>query len=326
MIRERTTTGRRLPPLNALRIFEAVGRHLSMSEAALELHMTQGAVSQQVRSLESYLGLALFHRGSRAITLTAAGQSLFSSVSPALASIATATRAARRKASSNVVVLSTVASLAAWWLLPRASALESALPGASLRVEISRIAVRFDSEDVDLAVRYGVGPWPGLIARPLFQLRVAAVAARGYGPRAGQRADEWIGSGEARVLLDPLHDHWTRWTAHHGIERALIESRLLMVDDMNVLLGAARAGQGVALVPLFLVLPELRDGKLVMLDREILLIEGGYWLVHRPHEDRRIVTAVMSWIEEQARATEHELTELLGAGSRREWPRSVLGA
>jgi LysR family glycine cleavage system transcriptional activator len=311
VIRDEAITGRRLPPLNALRIFEAVGRHLSMSGAARDLHMTQGAVSQQVRSLESYLGVALFLRGSRALALTAAGQSLFSSVSPALAAISMATRATRRKACSKVVALSTVASLASWWLLPRVSALETAVPGVLLRIEVSRISVRFESEDMDLAIRYGVGPWPGLVSRRLFQLRVAAVVAKGQGPRKRQRAEDWIGNGEARILVDPLHDHWSTWSAHHGVDRSRIDSRLLMVDDMNVLLGAARAGQGVALVPLFLVLQDLREGKLEVLDREVLQIAGGYWLVQPTGEGRKVVVDVSTWIEEQAQATEHELSALL---------------
>jgi LysR family glycine cleavage system transcriptional activator len=171
--------------------------------------------------------------------------------------------------------------------------------------------VRFATEDVDLAIRYGTGPWPGVVSRPLFQLRVAAVAASGYGPRVGQRTEHWISNGAARVLIDPLHDHWTTWCVQHRIERAHIESRLLVLDDMNVLLGAARAGQGIALVPLFLVLQDLREGKLRMLDWEALHLDGGYWLVHPPEEGRKIVGDVMSWLEAQAELTERELTELL---------------
>lgn len=300
---------RRLPPLNGLRVFEAVGRRLSMSGAARELRMTQGAVSQQIRRLESYLRIPLFHRCSHGVALTPAGRRLLAGASPALDSIAGATESARRTAARDVVVVSTVASLASWWLLPKLGSLERALAGVTPRVEVSRQLTRFDTDGVDLAIRYGPGQWPGVTALRIFGLRVGVITGAG----AWRSADpsDWLDDARIRFLCDPRHDHWSAWAARRGIERARIESRMRWVDDSNVLLHAARDGHGIAIVPLFLVHESLQRGELRLCDREILELDGGYWLVHPPVETREPVARMIAWLANEAAETESRLAGIL---------------
>jgi len=300
---------RRLPPLNGLRVFEAVARRLSMTAAARELQMTQGAVSQHVRKLESYLRIPLFHRSSQGVALTAAGSRLLAGATQALDSIAGATESARRVAARESVVVSTVPSLASWWLLPRLAAYERAAPGVTVRVDISRELARFDGDNVDIAIRHGQGTWPGVTALRLMGLRVGVVT--GAGAWNSSRPADWLDDPRTRFLCDPRHDYWQVWATRYGIERARYEKRLRWVDDGNVVLHAARDGLGVAIVPLVMILEPLRRGQLRLCDPEILDLDGGYWLVRPPEEMREPVAKLTAWLAAEAAATECALAGIL---------------
>src|SRR6202034_3109368 len=154
----------RLPSLNGLRAFEAAARHLSFTVAASELNVTQTAISHQIRRLEEELGVRLFVRQNRALTLTAEARDYLPGVRAAFNDLRLATDRLLRKDNDHVLTVSTLASLAAKWLLPRVSAFQEQHAGIDVRITTSTSVVDFKSGDVAAAIRYGRGQWPGLRA------------------------------------------------------------------------------------------------------------------------------------------------------------------
>src|ERR1700742_3557375 len=152
----------RLPSLNGLRAFEAAARHLSFTNAATELNVTQTAISHQIRRLEEELGIRLFVRQNRALALTAEARDYLPGVRAAFNDLRLATDRLLRKDNEHVLTVSTLASFAAKWLLPRLSSFQEEHPGIDVRITTSTALVDFKSGDVDAAIRYGRGHWPGL--------------------------------------------------------------------------------------------------------------------------------------------------------------------
>src|SRR4030088_2613374 len=151
----------RLPSLNGLRAFEAAARHLSFTNAASELNVTQPAISHQIRRLEEELGIRLFVRQNRALVLTPEAKEYLPGIRAAFNDLRLATDRVLRKDNGHVLTVSTLASLAAKWLLPRLSAFQEAHPGIDVHITTSTSLVDFKSGDVDAAIRYGRGHWPG---------------------------------------------------------------------------------------------------------------------------------------------------------------------
>ena len=154
----------RLPSLKGLRAFEAAARHLSFTVAASELNVTQTAISHQIRRLEEELGIRLFIRQNRALALTPEARDYLPGVRAAFNDLRLATERLLRRENDHVLTISTLASLAAKWLLPRLSAFQEAHPGIDVRITTSTGLVDFKNGDVDAAIRYGRGHWPGLRA------------------------------------------------------------------------------------------------------------------------------------------------------------------
>src|SRR5271165_4297189 len=154
-----------LPSLNGLRAFEAAARHMSFTRAAAELNVTQTAISHQIRRLEQQLGVALFLRGNRTLGLTREAQDYLPQVRSAFEDLRRATERLRRPENDGVLTVSTTASLAAKWLVTRVAAFQDVNPGIEVRITTSAHLVDFRREEIDLAVRYGRGHWPGLRAR-----------------------------------------------------------------------------------------------------------------------------------------------------------------
>ena len=154
---------RRLPPLKAIRSFEAAARHLSFERAGQELAVTAGAIAQQVKALEDWLGLPLFRRlPSRGVALTPAGRRYTDALGPLLDNLAEATTRLQRPDNLNMVTVSTLGSLAANWLIPRLGSLRRQQPTLDVRVQIAEHRTDFLREDVDVAIRFGHGRYPGL--------------------------------------------------------------------------------------------------------------------------------------------------------------------
>src|SRR6201746_1766459 len=157
-------TTARLPSLDGLGAFEAAARYLSFTQAASELNVTQTAISHQIKRLEEELGVRLFVRQNRALTLTPEAKEYLPGIRAAFNDMRLATDRLLRKDNDHVLTVSTLASLAAKWLLPRLSTFQEAQPGIEVHITTSTSLVDFKKGDVDAAIRYGRGQWPGLRA------------------------------------------------------------------------------------------------------------------------------------------------------------------
>ena len=180
--------GRRLPPLNSLRALEAAARHLSFTKAAEELHVTPAAISHQIKGLEEHLGVPLFRRLNRAVLLTDAGQACLPGLSEAFDRIAAVLERLRAQDRGGPLTVSTSPAFAAKWLVPRLERFQERCPEIEVRVSAAMRLVDFAREDVDVAIRYGPGRYPGLLAERLLTNegpRVRPGAARGPSPPEG---------------------------------------------------------------------------------------------------------------------------------------------
>ena len=292
---------RRIPPLTALRTFEAAGRHLSFTKAADELHVTQAAVSHQVKSLEEYLGLKLFRHLNRTLLLTDAGQLYLPPLTDAFEGIDRATHRLRRQLGRAPLTVSVLPSFAAGWLVPRLGRFRQRCPDVDLRIDPTEVLTDFRRDDVDLGIRYGRGSYPGLRADRLMREEFFPVCS----PRLLE------GSIPLRDPADLvhhtlLHDEatvdWRTWLLAAGVEGVDAE-RGITVTDSSMLLRAAIAGQGVALARSVLAADEIASGRLVRPFDVDVPAEFAYYLVY-PEEsaDRPAVAAFREWILEEARA------------------------
>jgi LysR family transcriptional regulator, glycine cleavage system transcriptional activator len=253
-----------LPPLHALRAFEAVARHAGVSRASHELLITQSAISQHIRRLEQDLGVVLFVRHGRGMRLTPAGERYYDTVSRAFALIADGTAALSSRKTARVSVLP---SFAALWLVPRLSAFRVLHPDVEVELDPTLNAADFAADGVDLAIRYGDGRWPGVQAHHLMTERLTPVHAPGAGP-----------VDALPLLMTKRAFDWTAWASATGFD--LAARPRLQLTDYNVVLQAALRGEGLALGRLSLVGPLIAAGQLVTPFEQVVRAgTAAYWLV-----------------------------------------------
>lgn len=261
MREEKSQIGRLLPPLNALRMFEAAARHGSLVRAAAELHVTHGAVSRQIRQLESHLGLQLFERRNRAIFLTRQGSELFAACSEALARLADAVARLRAPDADAPLVLSCEPTIAMCWLIPRLPAFHARFAGRQLHLLTAGGPVDFVRDRIDVALRRNDFAWSagchvervgpelmGPVCHP-------GMAGQLQAPKRGRAADA------PRALHSrtrPLA--WKQWLASHGAALRLGPPQHF--EHFYLCLQAAAAGLGVALGSAYMVEDDCRDGRL----------------------------------------------------------------
>ncbi|MFD3210608.1 LysR substrate-binding domain-containing protein [Pseudomonas sp. LR_7] len=285
---------RRLPPLSTLRAFEAAARHGSFKQAAHELSVTPTAISHQVRALEEHLGLALFERRVRKVVLTDAGARLYPVLREGFdAFVRVIERITPRQGRAQVTVSATLA-FTARWLVPRVTAFHAQHPQIALQLQASDEVVDLDAAGVDIAIRYGKGPYPGFDVVPLFADRFAPVA----NPLLQV---ESVSDLSQRPLIDfqwrrKHRDNptWARWFAEAGLDEPK-EAPLLGFSDESHAIQAAVAGQGVALVSLALVRDELAAGQLVQ-PFEQTITGFRHHLLTRRGETGGAVAAVAAWL------------------------------
>lgn len=284
----------RLPSLNGLRAFEVAARHLNFRLAAEELGVTQGAVAQQIRGLEAELGLKLFERHPRSLVLTGAGRSYAADIRRAFVLIGEATDTLRPE--PQHVTISVTPTFASKWLIPRLADFTAAHPDIDLRIVATDRIVNFQTDAVDLAVRYGRPPFgPGLIAEPLFAQIVVAIAS----PLLVDRP-EALASGEdlARYpLLHDTHNFWPQYLEQAFPERAPAISRNIRFNQTSLAIEAAIAGQGLALASLFFVRDDIKAGRLIQPIPTQLRIDADFHIV-APRKSRHPtpVDRVKSWL------------------------------
>ncbi|HEX5230612.1 MAG TPA: transcriptional regulator GcvA [Bradyrhizobium sp.] len=288
----------RLPSLNGLRAFEAAARHMSFTNAAAELNVTQTAISHQIRRLEEELGVRLFIRQNRALALTPQATEYLPGVRAAFNDLRFATDRLLRKDNENVLTVSTLASLAAKWLLPRLPAFQEAHPGIDVRITTSTALVDFKTGDVDAAIRYGRGHWPGLradwlMADELFPVCSPALIT-GSKPL---RCPEDLAEQTLLHTSAGYNDDWRLWLTAAGLPANISKRPGLTFDLILVTVQAAIDGLGVAMGRTSYVEADIAKGRLVVPFKIALPADAGFYLVSpEARADSPKLSAYRKWL------------------------------
>ncbi|MEH8228073.1 LysR family transcriptional regulator [Aeromonas veronii] len=277
------------PPLNVLRGFEAAARLGSFHQAAQELHLTQSAISQQIRSLEELLGQPLFHRQGRSVALTDVGQDLLETTQSVLLQLAMGSQRLEQYRKPNQLVLNTSTAIARHWLLPRLGEFHRLHPEIDLWLFTSDEEPDMAEQTVDLALRWDLGPQAECRHQRMLADRLLPVATATVLSRPAEERTTLHGERE----LD-----WHHWTLRGG-EDLHLQTRGLNFSDPGLLLEAASAGLGVALVSELLSRPARQQGQLLPLSTR--RVKGPQWnlLVHQDSEGMPECRAFCHWLGQQ---------------------------
>ena len=288
---------RSLPPLNALRAFEAAARNLSFTLAAEELHVTQAAVSHQVKALEERLGLKLFRRLPRGLILTEQGQALLPELRGAFDRIEQALARVGALGGEGPLTISLMTTFALTWLVPRLHRFQAQHPTNDVRMLTTQRLADFAREDVDLAIRYSVDPRvPGLRGDKLFNDLLTPLCGAAYRERLRHPSDL------LRVpLIDTIGDEdWPVWLRAAGL-RQPPRSQAMVFDSTKIAVDAAMEGAGVAIGPPFLFRSELASGRLFQPFDLVIPNGKAFWVVGpEATADQPKVRAFRDWIVAEA--------------------------
>lgn len=303
----------KLPPLAAVRVFEAAARHQNFTRAAEELGMTQAAVSYQIRLLEDRVGAPLFVRQPRQVVLTAIGQRLAGPVAKALTDIGTVFRDLCEE-NQTVLTISALQTMAITWLSPRLAQFQIENPQFEVRVGTSEHLVNFATESVDLALRFGMGEWPGLVAEKLFACHYAPLCTPELRERLQLREPQDL---LRAPLLSPTDDWWINWFADVGIAAPKLGGRATMALSMQAMnIQAALRGHGVAMAAPELFAYDIAAGRLVFAIGHAVRGDRSYWIVYPQERQReRKIRLFRDWILAEARAASMKLPILDGSRS-----------
>jgi LysR family glycine cleavage system transcriptional activator len=290
---------RRLPPLAALRVFDAAARHQNFSRAAAELHLTHGAVSHQIKALEQDLGIALFTRRTRGVQLTQEGEMLAAAMRDALDRI---TRGidAMRAAQPGALTISVLPAFATHWLIPRLADFNERHPDIGINIRANQELADFSRDDVDIAVRYGPGEWSGLHAVKLMDEQIFPVCSPDF---AGGRLPCNLSALQQATLLHSPTQPWDEWFIAQGLPAPAMR-RGMAFSESGLLLRAAIDGLGVALARSILVQPELDAGRLVRPVPHTVPSRFGYHVVYPLNrEPSQRLLVFRDWLLSQAAAS-----------------------
>ena len=284
---------KRLPPLTTLPVLEAAARLQSFSAAAAELNVTHGAISHQIRSLEESVGVALFARQGRRVVLTAEGAAFAEAVRAALAKVSQAVEALSPIERERKLNISVLPSFASRWLMPRLGKFLEANPEYEISVEANQTRSNFTTDGVDVAIRFGVGPWPGLhserLAGDSYFLVCSPKFRRGKLPTKPSQL-----AGLPLFRNDP--GLWEKWFAAAGLNMAA-PAKGIDYNDAALFLQQAIAGEGIALARRSLIADDFENGKLVRLFDIEVKSENDYHLVCLPQNaNSKKVRAFRAWM------------------------------
>ncbi len=292
---------RRLPPLNALRAFEAAARHLSFTKAANELFVTQAAVSHQIKALEEWFGFLLFRRQARALLLTDEAQAYLPAVRDAFDNLDSATARLLRLDQAGTLNISVSASFAAAWLVPKLGRFADAYPEIDVRISANDLVVDFDQEEVDVAIRYGQGDWSNVIAERFMEEDIFVVCSPKLveGPHPLRTP---MDLEHHTMLHDQMREDWRMWLEAKGLD---IESRRsLGISNSSMVIQAAIDGLGVALGRSVLVADDLATGRLVKPFDDAIHAEFAYYIVYPERNAQRPkVKAFRDWVFSEVERT-----------------------
>jgi len=293
------------PPLNALRAFDSVGRHLSFGRAAAELHVTKAAVSQQIKNLEGFLAVRLFHRNGRSLALTDAGRQLLPGIENGFRELNNAVRPFCTPRAASYISCSTVGALAARWLVPRLQRWMTVQPDIDIRISTTGELEGFEGQGIDLAIRLGRGAEPGLHADLLTREQVVPLCS----PTLLEHNLPLQSPNDLRhhqlIHFTPpsgqLNTRWTDWLDIAGAAE-VDPDRGIYLNDGTAAISAAVAGQGVVLAPRLIASQELEMSTLVM-PFDIALPTQLAWYIVMPEANlaRAEIVAFRDWLLAEAK-------------------------
>ena len=306
---------RRLPPLSAIRVFEAAARHEHFTAAADELGMTQAAVSYQIRALEDRVGIKLFERSKGRVKLTDAGRRLLSPLTDAFDRMDGAF-ASLRADDEHMLSISTTSTFANTWLAWRIGGFQMDHPNLAVKLDASNALIDFATSDFDVAIRAGKGDWPGLSATKLFDIDYTPICSPWF-------LDEWKKEHDGRDMQpadlvdlpqvsanDPWLDHWLK---ERGVEVPERQPRTgVQLDSQTAEGTAAMAGRGIAMLTPFFWRYDLTEGRLARPFKEVSSRGWGYWMVcpeHRRQSPK--IKRFCEWLLPTARA-DYEAASVAG--------------
>ncbi len=283
---------RRYMPLNALRAFEASARHLSFTKAAIELRVTQAAVSHQVKSLEAQLNAALFTRLPRGLMLTSEGEALLPVLQGSFDRIAVALERFEGGGGREVLTVGAVGTFAVGWLLPRLAAFHARHAFVDLRLSTNNNRVDIAAEGLDYAIRFGQGAWHGIDALPLLEAPLSVLCTHEIAGRLGKPEDVLA----HRLLRSYRSDEWPQWFAAAGVKAGPALPESVVFDSSLAMMEAALQGFGIALAPPLMFARHLDTGALRQ-PFAVTVTTGRYWLTRlQSRGDTAAMAAFRNWL------------------------------
>jgi LysR family glycine cleavage system transcriptional activator len=285
----------RLPPLNALRAFEASARQLSFTRAAEELFVTQAAISHQIKSLEEHLGIKLFMRKNRALLLTEEGQSYYLDIKDVFNQLNDATERLLARGAKGAITVSLQPSFAIQWLVPRLNAFSILHPDVDVRIKAVDQPDGSLTEDVDVAIYYGRGRWPDVRADQLHTEYLVPVCSPLL--LQGKKPLNTVHDLANHTLLhDTSRRDWKRWFKEAGVKGVNVNHGPIFSHTAMVVQAAVH-GQGVALANSILAKPELDAGRLISPFNHTLISKNAYYIVCRENQaDVGKIEAFRDWV------------------------------
>ncbi|MCP6696174.1 LysR family transcriptional regulator [Pseudomonas donghuensis] len=283
-------------PLNALRAFEASARHLSFTRAAIELCVTQAAVSHQVKSLEAQLKVTLFKRLPRGLMLTSEGETLLPVLRECFDRIAQTLDCFDGGHYREVLTVGAVGTFAVGWLLPRLPEFQALHPFIDLRLSTNNNRVDVAAEGLDYAIRFGSGAWHGIDAQPLLEAPLSVLCVPSIALQLHTPADLL----QQTLLRSYRSDEWTEWFQAAGLSGAVQPSRTMVFDSSLGMMEAALQGAGVALAPP-LMFERLLASDAIRQPFALSISTGSYWLTRlQSKAESPAMAAFKSWLSKAA--------------------------
>jgi len=294
---------RRIPPLNALRVFEAVARTQNLTAAAADLHVTQSAVSRQISALETYLGVDLFKRERHGVSLTRVGKDYAERIVPAFVEIAEATEQLIKGTSQGALRVRTYTTFAAKWLIPRLPKFRKRYPNIEVRMSAAVPDVDFDRDPVDLAIQFGDGKWPRTQVDLLFYDEIEPVCSPGYLEEHLSKGLPLEGLLNDRLLVSHYRRaDWDDWLAATGLSHHAVRAQRMSFTSSVLTWQAAINGLGIAIGQNALLAEEFRSGELIRPFARPVRRDKAYYLI-RPASQResRKIVLFRDWLLDEVR-------------------------
>ncbi len=284
------------PSLNTLRTFEAAARHLSFNRAADELCISPSAVSHQIRQLEHTLGIRLFLRSERRVSLTQKGEFYFKNVQQGIQILVQATNSLTTPMREHTIRISAVPFFATRWLMRRLDTFQAHYPGWELAIQTSTQKSEFDREDLDLVIRRGAGDWPGMIAHLLLRESLVPVCA----PAMARTIDTIVALKGATLLHNSqVPSEWSEWFGKIGHTFSAPTAKLEFQNSSQIL-EACIAGVGIALMDRQLIFQEMAEGRIQsVVDQQVDGMRNYYLVYPKSHTTRKSVQIFLEWISNE---------------------------